>query len=93
MTIEFGFVINSAHVRKLAQFRAGGNGTAGTAMAVPVFEGEKWRHLDSNLACVIECPLRALRRSLGQLRGLQAFKVATRELRLLNFGSSVRSLP
>ena len=29
--------------------RAGGNGTAGTAMAVPVFEGEKWRHLDSNL--------------------------------------------
>ena len=65
--------------------RAGGNGTAGTAMAVPVFEGEKWRHLDSNLACVMECPLRALRRSLGQLRGLQAFKVATRELRLLNF--------
>ena len=28
--------------------RAGGNGTAGTAMAVPVFEGEKWRRLDSN---------------------------------------------
>ena len=45
--------------------RAGGNGTAGTAMAVPVFEGEKWRRLDSNLAYVIECPLRALRRSLG----------------------------
>ena len=22
---------------------------ADTAMAVPVFEGEKWRHLDSNL--------------------------------------------
>ena len=51
-------------------FRDGGNGTAGTAMAVPVFEGEKWRHLDSNLTCVIECPLRALRRSLGRLRGL-----------------------
>ena len=50
--------------------RAGGNGTAGTAMAVPVFEGEKWRRLDSNLTCVIECPLRALRRSLGRLRGL-----------------------
>ena len=50
--------------------RAGGNGTAGTAMAVPVFEGEKWRRLDSNLACVIECPLRALRRSLRRLRGL-----------------------
>ena len=69
-------------------YRAGGNGTAGTAMAVPVFEGEKWRRLDSNLACVIECPLRALRRSLGRLRGLlsfQAFKVATRELKLLNF--------
>ena len=28
--------------------RAGGNGTAGTAMAVPGFEGEKWRRLDSN---------------------------------------------
>ena len=65
--------------------RAGSNGTAGTAMAVPVFEGEKWRRFDSNLACLIECPLRALRRSLGRLRGLQAFKVATRELRLLNF--------
>ena len=50
--------------------RAGGNGTAGTAMAVPVFEGEKWCRLDSNLTCVIECPLRALRRSLGRLRGL-----------------------
>ena len=42
----------------------------GTAMAVPVFEGEKWRRLDSNLACVIEYPLRALHRSLGRLRGL-----------------------
>ena len=50
--------------------RAGGNGTASTAMAVPVFEGEKWHHLDSNLACVIECPLRALRRSFGHLRSL-----------------------
>ena len=29
--------------------RAGGNGTAGTVMAVPDFEGEKWRRLDSNL--------------------------------------------
>ena len=29
--------------------RASGNGTAGMAMAVLVFEGEKWRHLDSNL--------------------------------------------
>ena len=26
-----------------------GNGTASTAMTVPVFEGEKWRRLDSNL--------------------------------------------
>ena len=34
------------------------------------FEEEKWRRLDSNLTCVIECPLRALRRSLGRLRGL-----------------------
>ena len=53
-----------------SESRAGGNGTAGTAMAVPVFEGEEWRRLDSNLACVIECLLRALRRSLGRLRGL-----------------------
>ena len=29
--------------------RAGGNGTAGTAMAVPVFEGKKCRRLDSIL--------------------------------------------
>ena len=27
----------------------GGNGTAGTAMAAPLFEGEKWRRLDFNL--------------------------------------------
>ena len=58
--------------------RAGGNITAGTAMAVLVFEGEKGRRLDSNLtysiddisSMVIESPLRALRRSLGRLRGL-----------------------
>ena len=51
--------------------RASGNGTAGTAMAVPVqIEGEKWRRLDSNLTCVIECPLQALCRSLGRLRVL-----------------------
>ena len=49
-------------------------GTAGTAIAVPVFEEEKWRRFDSNLTCVIECPLRALRRSLGRLRGLEVFK-------------------
>ena len=28
---------------------AGGKGIAGTAMAVPVFEEEKWHRLDSNL--------------------------------------------
>ena len=28
--------------------RAGGNGMASKAMVIPVFEGEKWRHLDSN---------------------------------------------
>ena len=33
----------------MLEARAGGKGTAGTAMAVPVFEGEKWRRLDSNL--------------------------------------------
>ena len=50
--------------------RASGNGMAGTAMAVPVFEGEKWHRLDSNLTCIIECPLRVLRHSLGRLRNL-----------------------
>ena len=29
--------------------RAGGKGTAGTAMAVPVLREKKWRRLDSNL--------------------------------------------
>ena len=54
------------------QSRAGGNGTAGTAMAVPVFEGEKWHRLDSNITRVIliECPLRAFHCSLGRLKGL-----------------------
>ena len=43
-------------------------------------------------ACIIEWPLRVVRRSLGRIRGLlrtfsslQASKVSTRELRLLNF--------
>ena len=81
----------------MSKYRAGGNGTAGTAMAVPVFEGEKWRRLDSNLRVryrmgLSERPLRAVCRSFGRLRGLlwtfsslQASKVSTRELRLLNF--------
>ena len=60
-------IIQKTMFKHLINCRAGGNGTAGTAMAVPVFEGEKWRRLDSN---VIECPLRALRRSLGRPRGL-----------------------
>ena len=34
------------------------------------FEEVKWRRLDSNLTCVIEYPLQALRRSLERLRGL-----------------------
>ena len=66
----YGWLINGTNLVEKYNCRAGGNGTAGTAMAVPAFEGEKWRRLDSNLACVIECPLRALRRSLGRLRGL-----------------------
>ena len=33
---------------------AGSNGTAGTAMAIPVFEEEKWRRLDSN-TCMDDC--------------------------------------
>ena len=40
----------------MLEHKAGGNGTAGTAMAVLVFEREEWRRLDSNLAYVIECP-------------------------------------
>ena len=35
---------NGAHVKSAQITRVGGNGTA-----VPVFEGEKWRRLDSNL--------------------------------------------
>ena len=52
---------------------------------------EKLRRWDSNYACVIEWPFRAASGS-GRLRGLlwtfsslQASKVSTRELRLLNF--------
>ena len=63
----FRQVFSILHVFPVFVCRAGGNGTA---MAVPVFEGEKWRRLDSNLTCVIEYPLRALRRSLGRLKGL-----------------------
>ena len=69
-----------------------GRYAAGTAMAVPVFEGEKWRRWILTYACVIEWSLRAVRRSLGCLRGLlrtfsslQASEVSTRELKLLNF--------
>ena len=62
--------VQISETKHAIQLRASGNGTAGTAMTVLVFEGEKWRCLDSNLACVMECPLRALRRSLGRLRGL-----------------------
>ena len=62
--------------------RAGGNGTACTAMAVRVFEGEKWRRLDSNLACVIECPLRALRRSLGLLRVFKSSSIQSSDERI-----------
>ena len=77
----------------ISAIRAGGNGAAGQAMAVLVFEGERWHRFDSNLyACVMEWPLRAVRPSLGRLRGLlrtfsslQASKVSTRELRLLNY--------
>ena len=55
--------------------------TGPAAMVQPVrprpyrfFKGEKRRRLDSNLTCVIECPLQALRRSLGRLRGFKAKK-------------------
>ena len=55
--------------------RAGGKGTASTAMAVPVLREKKWRRLDSNIRVILQWPLRAVRRSLGCLRDLfQAFK-------------------
>ena len=61
-------------------------------MAVPVFEGEKWRRLDSNVRLRYRMASPSGRRSLGRLRGLlrtfsslQASKVSTRELRLINF--------
>ena len=62
-------------------------------MAVPVFEEEKMASLGFlTYAYVIEWPLQAVRRRLGRLRGLlctfsslQASKVATRELRLLEY--------
>ena len=72
--------------------RAGGKGTAGMAMAVPVFEGEKWHRLDSNVCLRYRMASPSGRRSLGRLGGLlrtfsslQASKVSTRELRLINF--------
>ena len=41
--------VNSLNQGKLATSRTGSNGMAGTAIAVPVFEGGKWCRLDSNL--------------------------------------------
>ena len=52
---------------ELRRSRAGGNGTAGTAMAVPDLRQKKWRPLDSNLRVrysLIEWPLQAIHRSL-----------------------------
>ena len=40
---------------------------AGTAMAVPVFEGEKWRRLGSKLRVHYRMPLRVVHCSLGHL--------------------------
>ena len=41
--------VAGSSVRHTAYHRAGATGTAGTAMAVPVFEKEKWRCWDSDL--------------------------------------------
>ena len=61
--------------KHICHLRAGGNGTAGTAMAIPDFEGEKngvaWI---LTYACAIGWPFRAVRHRLGRLRGLQVFK-------------------
>ena len=50
------FMISKTHTvaQKFCGSRAGGNGTAGTTMAVPAFEGENWRRLDSNLHVLSE---------------------------------------
>ena len=72
MSVVFIIVENQGDCGKRIQlhpsyhYRAGGKGTAGTAMAVPVFEGGKMASL--GFSCVIEWPLRAVRRSLGDLR-------------------------
>ena len=41
--------VNMHRSQCISDIRAGGNGTACMAIAVPVFEEEKWRRLDSNL--------------------------------------------
>ena len=68
--------------------QAGGKGTANTAMAVPVFEGEKWRCLHSNL-CVryrVASPSSSPSlRDLHTFSSFQASKVATREFKFLSF--------
>ena len=48
----------------IALSRAGGNGMASTAMAAPVFEGEKMASLGSNLRIRYEWSLQAVRHSL-----------------------------
>ena len=52
---------------KTNEYICTGNGTAGTAMALPVFEGGKWRSLSSNLCIRYRMPLRAVHCSLGHL--------------------------
>ena len=42
------FQVSSSPVFVACSTRAGGTGTASAAMAVLVFEGEKWHHLNSN---------------------------------------------
>ena len=73
---------------RVCNFRAGGNGTAGTTMAIPVFEGENGVAWILTYACDTKWPLQAVCCSLGYLRtfsSLQASKVSTGELRLLYF--------
>ena len=80
-------------IQSAVTFRAGGNGTASTAMAVPVLREKNGVASTLTYAWVIEWPLGPLRAvcySLGHLRGLlctfsslQGSKVAKRELRLL----------
>ena len=71
---------------------AGSNGTAGTAMAIPVFEKKKWCRLDSKsrvhygIASYSSLSQQGL---LWTFSSLQASKVVIRGLRLSQFSMAI----